>query len=219
MRFRQEQQIMNKGNVQNSEDIQYEYGLEDFTTVIGGNNNWYLIYEERDDNLEILDLAIDGSMNSENKKSGHDVKLATMEAFGTLYELFLDAGKKGKKIICNATKDTSLKNIQRMLQKNLIQELKGKNGRKIVYDKEKGLIYEDNGDDDYTNDELIAYNPREINNIYSYAHVKKSDRTSVDTNAKAQSLLNNKDKKQKLGLIYYPLIIKLVDIIQKKSQE
>ena len=144
--YREEQQIMNNNNVQNSEDIQYEYGLEDFTTVIGGNNNWYLIYEEREDSLEISDLAIEGAMNSENNTGGHDVKLATMEAFGTLYELFLEAGKKGKSITCNATKDTSLKNIQRMLQKKLIQELKDKNDRKIVYDKEKGLIYEDNGE-------------------------------------------------------------------------
>lgn len=55
-----------------------------------------------------------------------------------------------------------------------------------------------------------------VNNIYSYTHVKKSDKTSIDTNAKAQSLLNNKDKKQKLGLIYYPLIIKLVDVLNNK---
>ena len=55
-----------------------------------------------------------------------------------------------------------------------------------------------------------------VNNIYSYAHVKKSDKTSVDTNAKAQSLLNNKDKKQKLGLIYYPLIMKLISILNDK---
>ncbi len=55
-----------------------------------------------------------------------------------------------------------------------------------------------------------------VNNIYSYAHVKKSDKTSVDTNAKAQSLLNNKDKKQKLGLIYYPLIMKLVEVLNNK---
>ena len=33
-----------------------------------------------------------------------------------------------------------------MLQKELIQELKDKNGRKVVYDKEKGLVYEDNGE-------------------------------------------------------------------------
>lgn len=55
-----------------------------------------------------------------------------------------------------------------------------------------------------------------VNSIYSYTGVKKSDKTSIDTDSKAQSLLNNKDKKQKLGLIFYPLIMKLVDVLNNK---
>lgn len=69
-------------------------------------------------------------------------------------------------------------------------------------------------------DELISTNlellQSLVNRIYSYANVKKSDKTSVDTEAKAKSLLNNKDKKQKLGLIYFPLIMKLVNILNNK---
>lgn len=77
-------------------------------------------------------------------------------------------------------------------------------------------------DTDFCNkfDELISNDLKTlqtlVNSIYSYTGVKKSDKTSIDTDSKAQSLLNNKDKKQKLGLIFYPLIIKLVDVLNNK---
>ena len=144
--YREEQHIMEKAET--IEDIEEIYGIEDANIVIGSNNDWYLIYgESYDADIEISDLAIVGAMNAE--KNGNterrNIKLATAESTDTLYKLLIEAGEKGKSIHCDATKDTSLINIQRMLRKGLVK-VYDNNDDEIVYDKNEGLIYKESGE-------------------------------------------------------------------------
>ena len=83
------------------------------------------------------------------KKNGNterrNIKLATAESTDTLYKLLIEAGEKGKSIHCDATKDTSLINIQRMLRKGLVK-VYDNNDDEIVYDKNEGLVYKESGE-------------------------------------------------------------------------
>ena len=145
--YREEQQIIND-RVQDMEDIEDIYGIEDAKIVIGSNKDWYLIYGENEyGNIEISDLAIVGAMNAEtsSKESQGHVKLATAESTDTLYKLLIEAGEKGEMLHCDATRDTSLINIKRMLRKGLVKIYDG-DENEIRYDKEKGLIYAGNGE-------------------------------------------------------------------------
>ena len=145
--FREEQQLMVSATVQDMEDIENIYGIEDAKIIIGSNKDWYVIYGENDDgDIEISDLAIVGAMNAEtsSKESQGNVKLATAEATNILYELLIGEGEKGKNIHCDATKDTSLINIKRMLKKGLVK-IYDDEEEEIIYDKQKGLVYAKNG--------------------------------------------------------------------------
>ena len=144
--YREEQQIIND-RVQDMEDIEDIYGIEDAKIVIGSNKDWYVIYGENEEgNIEISDLAIVGAMNAEKNSSGEqgNVKLATAESTDTLYKLLIEAGEKRKMLHCDATKDTSLINIKRMLKKGLVK-IYDDGEDEIIYDKQKGLVYAKNG--------------------------------------------------------------------------
>ena len=146
--YRGEQQIIND-KVQDMEDIEDIYGIEDAKIVIGSNEDWYLIYGENDDgDIEISDLAIVGAMNAEtsSKESQGNVKLATAESTDTLYKLLIEVGEKGEMLHCDATRDTSLINIKRMLKKGLVK-IYDDEEEEIIYDKQKGLIYAENGEE------------------------------------------------------------------------
>ena len=65
-------------------------------------------------------------------------------------------------------------------------------------------IYEDNGDDDYTNDQLIAYNPRETNNIYSYVRIAKTSGSNEFT-VKIVNRIQEKYGKYTVNLYKYGL--------------
>lgn len=146
--YREEQQMMNYEDVQNIEDIEYEYGIENANVKIGSNNDWYLIYGEEDDSIVISDLAVIGGVNSQkqninNENIKSNPKLAVAESANEMYNLLIQAGEDDKKIICNATADTSLVNITRMAQKGCIS-LKNMDGEEIEYKEGKGLVYSDN---------------------------------------------------------------------------
>ena len=147
--YREEQQMMNYEDVQNIEDIEYEYGIENANVKIGSNNDWYLIYGEEDDSIVISDLAVIGGVNSQkqninNENIKSNPKLAVAESANEMYNLLIQAGEDDKKIICNATVDTSLVNITRMAQKGCIS-LKNMDGEEIEYKEGKGLVYSDDG--------------------------------------------------------------------------
>ena len=145
--YREEQQLMNYKDVQYVEDIEYEYGIDNANVKIGSNNDWYLIYGEDDNSIVISDLAVIGGVNSQkqnlnNENIKSNPKLAVAESADEMYNLLIQAGKDDKKIICNATADTSLVNITRLAQKGCVS-LKNMDGEEIEYKEGKGLIYSD----------------------------------------------------------------------------
>ncbi len=192
--YREEQQIIND-RVQDMEDIEDIYDIEDAKIVIGSNKDWYLIYGENEDgNIEISDLAIVGAMNAEtsSKESQGNVKLATAESTDTLYKLLIEAGEKGEMIHCDATRDTSLINIKRMLRKGLVK-IYDDDENEISYDKEKGLIYADNKEeiqyDYFSNNEDI-----EMFGVYIEPQVE----AIKEEEKKIQELLNRVKETEKL---------------------
>ena len=87
-------------------------------------------------------------MNSEksSSESQGNVKLAIAESTDILYKILIEAGENGQYVHCDATKDTSLINITRMLKKGLIK-IYDDDENEIIYDKEKGLVYADDGEE------------------------------------------------------------------------
>lgn len=138
--YREEQQLMNQNEIKEGTEIEDIYGIENAKIIIGSNNSWYLIYGEEERTITISDLAMQGALNAENNgQEGTNIMLATAEATKTLYELLIKAGNEKKKVTCNATKDTSLINIKRMLEKGLIK-VKDENGNEIIVSKDKKLV-------------------------------------------------------------------------------
>ena len=143
--YREGQQILNNDGVEEKYDIEDLYNIEEPSIKIGSNKDWYLIYENGEEKLTISDLAIEGTANAEDNgrtKTGN-IKLATAEAVNTLYELMLEAGRSNKTIYCNATKDTSLVNIKRMLKKGIIKRLEDGQGKELMLD-ERGKLVDTN---------------------------------------------------------------------------
>ena len=192
--YRGEQQIIND-RVQDMEDIEEIYGIGDAKIVIGSNKDWYLIYGENEDgNIEISDLAIVGAMNAEtsSKESQGNVKLATAESTDTLYKLLIKAGEKGEMLHCDATRDTSLINIKRMLRKGLVK-IYDDDENEISYDKEKGLTYAKSGEkiqyEYFSNEENI-----EMFGVYIEPQVE----AIKEEEKKIQELLNRVKETEKL---------------------
>lgn len=166
--YRPAQQLMNNENVENYEDIMYEYGLEDVTTIIGSEQNWYLIYGTGEDGeCKIQDLALEGGLNSNKNKDSTESqtssRLATIEMADAVYRLMIRSAKNGIQIVCNATKDTSLINIKNMLRKG-IAEIYDLDGRKIIISNNGQLIYENGDEVSYRNFEEQDYDGEAIQN-------------------------------------------------------
>ncbi|MCI8310426.1 MAG: leucine-rich repeat domain-containing protein [Clostridia bacterium] len=139
--FRKEQQLLNNRYVETAEEIQDTYGLNNMQVKLGSNEDWYMIYGEDEEEVKIADLAMVGGINAEKNETlpNSNIKLAIAESSTEIYKLLLEASEKDKQIFCNATEDTSLVNIKKMLKKGLI-EVKDESGRKLEYSK-SGLIY------------------------------------------------------------------------------
>ena len=191
----EEQQLMASTTVQDMEDIEDIYGIEDAKIVIGSNEDWYLIYGENDDgNIEISDLAIVGAMNAEtsSKESQGNVKLATAESTDTLYKLLIEVGEKGEMLHCDATRDTSLINIKRMVKKGLVK-IYDDEEEEIIYDKQKGLIYAENGEE-------IQYNYFSNNEDIEMfgVYIKPQVEAIKEEEKKIQELLNRVKEAERL---------------------
>ena len=148
--YRPAQQVMNNENLSSYEDICGYYELEYLNSVIGSEKNWYMICGTNyKGEFSIQDLALEGGVNS-NKNSNSaeqqsSSKLAAVEMADVVYGLLIEKARDGVKIVCNATKDTSLINIKNMIRKG-IADIYDTNGRKIVISDNGELVYE-NGED------------------------------------------------------------------------
>ena len=149
--YRKEQQLMNEKDVTDIVGVETAYGISDPNVKLGSNDDWYIMYSEKDKYIDIADFAVVGATNS--RRNGEiknsNSRLAIAEATNELYGLIIDAAENNKEIYCNATTDTSLVNIKRLMQKGLIK-VKSENGRNIILQGENGkikkLVYEDGTD-------------------------------------------------------------------------
>ena len=144
--YREPQQLINNNNINNYEDLMRTYGLEDITSIIGSEKNWYMIYGTGENGeCKIQDLALEGGLNSKKNKKMQDnqkpSRLAIVEMADAVYKLMIQNAKDGVKTICNATKDTSLINIKNMIRKG-IAEVYDFDGNKIVISNDGQLVYE-----------------------------------------------------------------------------
>ena len=108
------------------EDIaeKYEMDPRNIQVHISREKDWYVIYEERDDEVYIADLAMVNGINSQrNNDRKTDVIQSTMEMTEDVYSIMLEAAKKGKQVRLEATEDTSYKNINHIKKLGLIQVL------------------------------------------------------------------------------------------------
>ena len=144
---------MNNNDVGNYGDLRYFYDLEDVNVVIGSQNNWYLMYGTGiDGECKIQDIALEGGLNSkkntESKEHQATSRMATVEMANSVYDVLIKNAKLNKKIVCNATKDTSLVNIKNMIRKGLA-DIFDEKGNKIVISKDKKLVYENGNEVSY----------------------------------------------------------------------
>ena len=145
--FREPQQIINQNDVEEGEDLQsLFFGDEDIRIIMGSEEDWYFIYgKDESGDLNILELALEGGLNSYISKEKNQKKkmsfLAIAEMTLTLYKVIIQAKNENRRILCNATKDTSLINIKRMVEERLAK-IYDENGRGIILNKENEFVYE-----------------------------------------------------------------------------
>ena len=151
--YRKEQQLINSRNAMSSGDLKSIYELSEVTAVVGSEENWYMVYGTGSDGTcKIQDLAMEGGLNStkntESTEKQNASIIATAEMADYVYALMIKKAKEGTKIVCNATKDTSLINIKNMVKKGLI-EIRNMNGKKIVLSESGDYTYEDGNEVQY----------------------------------------------------------------------
>ena len=142
--YRESQAFLNNHNIENIEDLEYEYYIKNAHIKLGSNKDWYMIYGEQKGGIMISDLAVAGGIHAEkngtlNQKT--DARVAMFEAANEAYKVMLEAAEAGKRVYCNATSDTSLLNIKSMLRNGTIS-VKDMNGRKLKLNG-KDIVYEE----------------------------------------------------------------------------
>ena len=132
--FREEQQSLMQEDIQTVRELESFYNITNAKVKLGSNKDWYVIYGETENEITISDLAVAGGIHSEKNDSlpKANSKLAIAESTNELYQILLDASQNRKRIYCNATADTSLVNIKRMLAKELVS-IKDFHERDILY--------------------------------------------------------------------------------------
>jgi len=120
--YRKEQQIMQYcENVEDIADAQ-ACSVEKLKVAVSRDKDWYAMYYEQDDSIYITDIALLNGTNSEkNSQRKTETIISSLELAKKMYEVFIEAAESGKKITCDATKDTSGLNIKSMVKNGLVQ--------------------------------------------------------------------------------------------------
>ena len=119
--YRKQQKLLQKCG--DYEDIAEIYGMdrERIQVEISREKDWYIIYEEREKEAYIADLAMVNGVNAEGKgEKGSETIHQTLEITESVYSLMLNMASQGKNIRFEATEDTSYINIRKMAEKGLI---------------------------------------------------------------------------------------------------
>ena len=90
-------------------ELAYYYDLnnpEKVHVYLSTENDWYMVFEDREDEISIADFTAMGGLNSEANNSKALVEQAP-EVLASFYEVLIKAGRENKQIELNATEDTS----------------------------------------------------------------------------------------------------------------
>ena len=206
----------------NYEDIADIYGIDarDLQVRISRDSDWYVIYEEQDDEVYIADLAMVNGVNSQrNETSKTDIMEQTYEIYMNLCEIMLNASENGKNIRFEATEDTSYKNVQNLVKHGIAQVLE-ENQREWS---ETGNRHEREYDDDYYDDEYYEededydndgyeedddyYNDRYDEEDYNYSD--ENHRNHNDDNSNNQKDFEDENVENDKKIIMHDMTIKV----------
>lgn len=125
--FRKEQKVLQ--NIKNYKEVAQCYGINPGRLQVHTNadHDWYMIFEERENDIYIADLAAIGGKHSESKDKTNAYE-QSLEIMESLFELMQKAAKENKTIYLNATEDTSYKSVLSMARDGIVT---------INYDNEK----------------------------------------------------------------------------------
>ena len=125
--YRKDQKVLQ--NLNNYKEVAQSYGINSDRLQVHTNadHDWYMIFEEREKDIYIADLAAIGGKHSEgeDKTNAYEQSLEIMES---LFELMQKAAQENKTIYLNATEDTSYKSVLAMARDGIVT---------INYDSEK----------------------------------------------------------------------------------
>jgi len=120
--YRESQKLMQ--GVLTFEDIGQIYGIEPekLTAYVSADEDWYMIYEEREDEIYIADLAMINGVNSEGKGTRQtETIVQELEVLEKIYSLMERAAQEGKRLRFEATEDTSYKNILNLVERGIVE--------------------------------------------------------------------------------------------------
>ncbi len=205
------------------EDIaeKYEMDPRNIQVHISREKDWYIIYEERSDEVYIADLAMVNGINSQrNDNRKTDVIQSTMEMTEDVYSIMLEAAKKGKQVRFEATEDTSYKNINHIKKLGLIEVLED-NEREWsstlnVDDGYEDDYYEDDYyEDDYYNDEYDEEEYYDDENTLNYVN-NDTNESDVNYNDVSEGDKNSETVKNET-IIMHDMLVKVDEVKLQKE--
>ena len=200
------------------EDIaeKYEMDPRNIQVHISREKDWYIIYEERDDEVYIADLAMVNGINSQrNDNRKTDVIQSTMEMTEDVYSIMLEAAKKGKQVRFEATEDTSYKNINHIKKLGLIKVLED-NEREWSSTSNVDDGYEDDYyEDDYYNDEYDEEEYYDDENTLNYVN-NDTNESDVNYNDVSEGDKNSETVKNET-IIMHDMLVKVDEVKLQKE--
>ncbi len=205
------------------EDIakKYEMDPRNIQVHISREKDWYIIYEERGDEVYIADLAMVNGINSQrNDNRKTDVIQSTMEMTEDVYSIMLEAAKKGKQVRFEATEDTSYKNINHIKKLGLI---------KVLEDNEREwsstLNVDDGYEDDYYEDDYYEdeYDEEEYYDDKYYDDENTLNYVNNDTNESDVNYIDvsegdkNNETVKNETIIMHDMLVKVDEVKLQKE--
>lgn len=114
-------------------DMAETLGVEDeqIRFLMSRDEDWYILSTETDDSIKIEDAVRNSSKEDEVEKISISEKIAGLEIASSMYELFIEANKKNKRIIIESEYNSSDINFESLVEKGVIT-LSGECGNKVI---------------------------------------------------------------------------------------
>lgn len=97
-----------------------EYNKDNLSVSISENDDWYMLLEETEDAITILDSAIVTKQESEKEIDIIDKKMALMEYTREMYMYLKKASMTGKRLQLNLGREGKFSNIQALIDEGII---------------------------------------------------------------------------------------------------